>query len=208
MSIKSPIYQHNGMHFAKRCFCSTLQRTATHFEKEKNIYQHLNMRFAQRCFCNTLQHTATHFQKELCNYYRSSTMICILQSAASAAHCNTLQHTATHCNTLPRPKTLYIPCIPAHWYAVRKALLLQHTAPHHTKYTTLHHTAPHFPSELYKYFTYQHSNLRFAQRCFSNTLHHTATHCNTLQTPQHTSRKRLYIYLQMGWLRFVGSLKL
>jgi len=187
MSIKSPIYQHNGMHFAKRCFCSTLQRTATHFEKEKNIYQHLNMRFAQRCFCNTLQHTATHFQKELCNYYRSSTMICILQSAASAAHCNTLQHTATRSNTLPRQNTLYIPCIPAHDMQFAKRCFcntLHHITPNIPHCTTLHRTSPaNYISTLHTstVICVLHSAAS-AIHCI--TLQHTATHCkhrNTLQ---------------------------
>jgi len=150
--------------------------------------------------CNTLQHTATHIntwsspRKHLCiDFDTRTTFVTSLQHTET--HWNTLQHTATHCNTL------------------------QHTAIHHSTQVTWRVSWTTYTNHILEQQSWLHSVTAFISCVFHGfwntflnripnphfsttflnhsrfvSLHHTATHCNTLQntathcnTLQHTA---------------------
>ena len=129
---------------------------------------------------------------------RVSNPSCRNEEMSNAVH--SLQHTATHCNILQDTATPWL------------CSTLQHTA---TYCNTLQHTATH-------------CNLLQRTATYCNTLHHadSAANCNTMTSRNDSSRPYivkwkcilfhnhiiqsydLNIWYYMGWLRFVGSLKL
>jgi len=136
-------------------------------------------------YCNTLQQTATHYITPL---MESSTRIAIF-AKDSTTQCRKFSNTATQCSTLQHTK----------WRSLKRiATLARCPATHCNKLHTLQHTVTHCSTPLTEFVkTLQHT----AAHC--NTLQHTAyggcrneiaiftrnsaTHCNTLQTLQHTA---------------------
>ena len=128
------------------------------------IYTYISVAMPRGIACITLQHTvATH----CCSVLQCVHAICCsaLQSVhtRTATHCNTLQHTTTHCNTL------------------------QHTA---TRYNALQHTSTHSKTYLNVCVSnhthcYHLTDCGVEKRALAaihyTTVHHIATHCNTLQ---------------------------
>ena len=88
-------------------------------------------------------------------------------------HCNTLQHTATHCNTLQRHgdsmSDMVTPCqncdISHKWHGNHELLRIGVAS---------------LMSGIGGCFVTKHASYSYASCC--NTLQHTATHCNTLQS--------------------------
>ena len=119
----------------------------------------------------------------------------------AAARCSALQRVAVRCScgrdtaqSLPTP----LQCVHTHPSAMRACApstlfppppLLTHTNPSNSlphSHTFLSHTLTHTHSPLAQY------TLSLDTMCptHSNTLQHTATHCNTINTPQHTATHR------------------